>query len=74
VRAVLDAVTVVYPDDRFAARFGAALAAVLGAGRSISSMDLLIATTALVEGAPLVTANGRHFEAVPDLELLEYRR
>ena len=74
VRAVLDAVTVVYPDDRFAARFGAALAAVLGAGRSISSMDLLIATTALVEGAPLVTASGRHFEAVPDLELLEYRR
>lgn len=73
VHAVLDAVTVVYPDERFASRCGAALAAILRAGRSISAMDLLIATAALVEGAPLATANPRHFAPVPDLEIIEYR-
>lgn len=73
VRAVLDAVTVVYPDDRFAARYGATLVAILRAGRSISTMDLLIATVALIEGAPLATANPRHFASVPDLEVIEYR-
>jgi predicted nucleic acid-binding protein len=35
-------------------------------------MDLLIAGTALVEGAPLVTRNPSHFERVPDLRVLEY--
>ncbi len=73
VRALLDAVTVVYPDDRFAPRFGAALAAILGAGRSIATMDLLIATSALLEGAPLITANRRHFEVVPGLVVIGYR-
>lgn len=73
VRSLLDAVTVVCPDERFAARYGGTLAAILRAGRSISTMDLLIATVALVEGAQLVTANPRHFAIVPDLDLLEYR-
>ena len=73
VRSVLDAVTVVYPDERFAPRYGGALAAISRAGRSISTMDLLIATVALVEGAPLATANPRHFAPVPDLEIIEYR-
>jgi tRNA(fMet)-specific endonuclease VapC len=73
VRALLDAVTVVYPDDRFAPRFGATLAAILRTGRSMATMDLLIATSALLEGAPLATANRRHFEVVPDLVVIGYR-
>jgi predicted nucleic acid-binding protein len=36
-------------------------------------MDLLIATAALVENVALLTANQKHFEAVPDLRLLSYR-
>ena len=52
---------------------GATLAAILRAGRSIGTMDLLIATIALAEGAPLATANPRHVAPVPDLEVIEYR-
>jgi predicted nucleic acid-binding protein len=29
-------------------------------------MDLLIATTALIDGSPLVTRNARDFSRVPD--------
>ena len=36
-------------------------------------MDLSIATAALEEAAPLVTANPRHFAVVPDLVILTYR-
>jgi predicted nucleic acid-binding protein len=43
------------------------------ASKSISTMDLLIATTALEAGAPLVTGNRRHFDVVPDLSVLTYR-
>ncbi len=35
-------------------------------------MDLLIATAALVEAAPLVTRNTRDFARVPGLELVGY--
>jgi predicted nucleic acid-binding protein len=35
-------------------------------------MDLLIATTAVVEGAPLVTRNVKDFSRVPGLDLLSY--
>ncbi len=41
--------------------------------KSISTMDLPIATTALDAGAPLPTGNRRHFEVVPDLVLMAYR-
>jgi predicted nucleic acid-binding protein len=37
-------------------------------------MDTLIATSALVEDAPLVTRNVAHFERVPDLRIIEYYR
>ena len=36
-------------------------------------MDLLIPTPALVEEAPLATANRRHFGPVFELELVTYR-
>jgi len=35
-------------------------------------MDLLIGTAALLAEAPLVTRNIRHFERIPNLELLTY--
>jgi predicted nucleic acid-binding protein len=35
-------------------------------------MDLLIATAAVVDGAPVVTGNPKHFERVPGLEVVSY--
>lgn len=37
-------------------------------------MDLLIATAAVVDGVPLVTANEKPFTMVPDLRVVSYRR
>lgn len=71
-RELLQTTTVVYPDDRFGAMYGDVLGGMLLRGRSIGTMDLLIATTALVESVPLLTGNRRHFEHVPDLRLLSY--
>jgi predicted nucleic acid-binding protein len=73
VRRVLGAVSIIVPGSTFAARYGAALVSIQRAGRSISPMDLLIATTALENGAPLLTADRRHFVAVADLTVLTYR-
>ena len=36
------------------------------------SMDLLIATAAVVDGAELLTTNRKHFAVIPDLRLLAY--
>jgi predicted nucleic acid-binding protein len=65
-------VLVEYPDERFPRVYGSLLAALeRGTGR-ISTMDLLIATTAIVAGAPLVTRNARDFSRVPGLTVLSY--
>lgn len=73
VREFLNAFTVVFPDDRFAATYGALLARMQPRGRTIGIMDLLIASTAIIDRAPLLTSNRRHFDAVPDLTVLSYR-
>jgi predicted nucleic acid-binding protein len=41
-------------------------------GKAISAMDLLIATSAVLDDAPLVTRNTRDFSRVPGLRLLRY--
>lgn len=72
IEGILANVTLVYPDERFAARYGIAFAALRRAGHSISSLDLLIGTAALIDEAPLVTRNRKDFAKIPGLELLEY--
>lgn len=65
-------IRVEYPDERFPGVYGSLLAALeRGTGR-IATMDLLIATAAIVTGAPLVTRNARDFSRVPGLEILSY--
>ena len=73
VRAALEAVATIFPDHRFAPKYGALLYALQRRGRIIGEMDLLIATAAVLDGVPLVTGNQKHFEAVPDLRVLSYR-
>ena len=41
-------------------------------GPDQKKMDLLIATSAVVDGAALVTANRRHFDVIPGLEVFGY--
>ena len=67
-----EALVIRYPDERFAAEYGRMLAATRASGRSIDTMDLLIATAAMLDRVPLVTRNARHFSKVPGLVLDEY--
>jgi predicted nucleic acid-binding protein len=67
-----EALVVRYPDDRFAAEYGRLLGRIRASGASIATMDLLIATAAVIDGAPLVTRNTRHFSKVPGLTVEKY--
>ena len=71
VRRICGSMALIFPDDRFVAAYGALFQA-LAAGVTIPTMDLLIATIAVVEGAPLVTSNRKHFEPIRGLEILGY--
>ena len=51
---------------------GRILADLQGGGQSIATMDCLIATLAIIDGARLVSRNKKHFSRVPGLALLEY--
>lgn len=61
-----------YPDETFAPTYSRLLADLRRAGQPIGTRDLLIATAAVRDEAPLVTRNAQHFDRVPGLELVEY--
>ena len=56
---------IVYPDDRFAPVYARLLAGLQRGGEIIATMDLMIATAAIVNEAALATRNRKHFERVP---------
>ena len=63
---------VAYPDDRFAPAYGRLLAATTRGGRTMAAMDLLIATAATLDDAPLATRSVKDFSRVPGLRVLNY--
>jgi tRNA(fMet)-specific endonuclease VapC len=63
---------IVYPDDRFAAVYGAKLAEMRRRGQSVATMDLLVATAALVEDDNLITRNLKDFQKIPGLRVENY--
>lgn len=69
---LLSGLYIAYPDDRFAPAYGRLYAAVTRGGRQVGAMDLLIATAATLDDAPLVTRNVKDFSRVPGLRLLKY--
>lgn len=69
---LLSGFLVAYPDDRFAPMYGRLLASSSRSGRVPASMDLLIATAALMDDAPLVTRNVKDFSRIPGLRVLPY--
>lgn len=73
LRALMQPLMASYPDERFAPEYGDLLSTLRARGRTIDTMDLLIATAAVVDRAALVTANRKHFESIPGLNLLDYR-
>lgn len=60
------------PDAALAERYGELLAKLDRQGETVGTMDLLIAATALADGARLVTRNGRRFGRIPGLEVVSY--
>lgn len=72
IQRVCGALDVCYPDEGFPELYGRLLALLQVRGQTISTMDLLIATSALLDGAPLVTRNLDHFTRIPGLEVLSY--
>ena len=72
VDRLLSGLLVASPDDRFAPAYGRLLAAIQRSGRPIAAMDLLIATAAVLDDAPLVTRNVKDFAKVPGLRVLAY--
>ncbi len=72
VAEVLASVSMVFPDERFAPTYAELLHSMLSSGHSVPVIDLLIATTAVVDGVPLVTRNPRHFQVVPRLDVQSY--
>jgi predicted nucleic acid-binding protein len=69
---LMSGLRVVYPDERFPLIYARLLAAIQRSGGAIAAMDLLIAATALMDDAPLVTRNVRDFSRVPGLRVLSY--
>lgn len=69
---MLSGMVVVYPDARFPPVYGRLLAAITRTGRPVGSCDLLIATAAIIDDAPIVTRNVKDFSRVPGLRVLEY--
>jgi tRNA(fMet)-specific endonuclease VapC len=61
-----------YPDQRFAPIYARLLAATSRGGRPVAAMDLLVATAAALDEAPLVTRNVKDFSRVPGLRVPRY--
>lgn len=72
VDRLLSGLLVAFPDSSFAAAYGRLLASITQRSRSVASMDLLIATAAMLDDAPLLTRNAKDFARVPGLRVLSY--
>lgn len=72
VRSVLDGLTVLEFDDTAARMFAVHTAHLQRIGRPAGDMDVLIASTAMVNGHALVTRNPRHFADLQGLEVRGY--
>jgi tRNA(fMet)-specific endonuclease VapC len=72
VEHLMGGLEIAYPDHGFPARYARLLAWQQRSRQRIGTMDLLIATAAVVAGAPLVTRNVKDFARVPGLDVLPY--
>ena len=73
IRDTCAGLPVVIPDERLADTYARIHGGLARSGEPLATMDLLIAATALTQGAALLTANEAHFARVPGLRVLGYR-
>lgn len=69
---LLSGLRVRHPDERFAPTYARLLAAIHRRRQAVATMDLLIATAAILDDAPLITANVKDFSRVPGLRVIGY--
>lgn len=69
---LLSGFEVAFPDHRFALMYARLRAAIIRSKQHLPDMDLLIATAALLDDAPIVTKNVKDFSRVPGLQVLGY--
>lgn len=72
VREICASLHMSLPVEGFAPAYGRLLAELRRKGTAVDTMDLLIATAALQDRAPLLIRNVRHFDPIPGLEVIEY--
>ena len=70
--ALCSAFELAYPDETFPPAYARLLATLERKGERASVMDLLIATAAILDRAPLVTREATGFERIPDLQIVTY--
>lgn len=72
--SIHDLVSVLPVDESVAVDGAQVRAALESQGRGAGIIDPLIAATARVHGLTLVTHNAKHFEAVPGLEIEDWKK
>lgn len=72
VARLADSLEAVSPGSDFASTYGRLLARMQRSGMKVATMDLLIGTSAMESGAPLLTRNRKDFEKIPGLDVLTY--
>ena len=70
--ALLDGFVVTYPEERFARTYARQVAILARGRKTVEAFDLLIASAALLDDAPLVTKNVKDFSRVPGLRVIGY--
>ena len=69
---LLTEINVLPVDAAIAEKFGSVRAELLDRGHVVATIDLLIASTALLHGLTVVTHNTRHFQPVPGLSYVDW--
>lgn len=72
VQRICEHFEAVYPDERFAHRYGTTLAELKRRHITVATMDLLIGVQALVYTESIITCNLRHFQHLPHLRVETY--
>lgn len=73
VRETCSTLRLVAADHRLPATYARVCAGLRRQGKAPATMDLLIGSMALLEGAPLLTANEDHFARILGLRVLGYK-
>jgi tRNA(fMet)-specific endonuclease VapC len=70
---ICESVSVDFPDEQFAPTLARQYARLERSGGRVPTMDLMIATSAILRDAPLVTRNVKDFDRISELRVLAYK-